>query len=1205
MGAEAKGHLSASELAELAVRHRGPSVPKPVEVDPHLTLCRACWDQFEEHLLLHFQLQKLKSSEPAPPQASCPEKGLWWEIAVGLTPPEPALAHTHHASRCDHCGPLLSEAVADVTGLSRATTEAERAEIAALASAQPQWQRDIVERIAGTARVHPPPAPWWRVWASVPRMALAGTTLAALVAAASWIWVHSRHPDSASQLLARAYTEQRTLEVRFGGAAYAPLRVQRGPEASFADRTPSLLKAEALIASQLPSHPSDPSWLQAKARADLLEGKYAAAVESLRRALELSPGSPDFMVDLASAYFQRAQTEDHPQDYGAAFEYLSKVLAQRPDDPVALFNRAVISEHQFLYHQALDDWDHYLRVDANSQWAGEARSHADAVRSVLEKKKSQATPLMTPAQLMDSANDSARRSLMDERIEEYLHEAVRLWLPGAFPATASQADLAARHALFFLADLTNQQHNDRWLSDLLQGSSAANFPQAAAALSGALQANDVGNYDVASQQSVRAERLFRASGNVAGALRAQFEQTFAAQINRHSAECRQRATAALAESERYPYSWLRIQLGLEQSVCAGLMGDLGADDRAARRAMDRAQQSGYGALHLRALGFVAEDRFDTGNGSEAWKLTNTGLERYWSGQFPARRGFDLYAGLTFLAEPDGRADLQVAVWREAVALIDSDEELLLRALAHNEMANAASMAHLPRVAEHHYSEAARLLMAVPRTEASRNDALDTEIRTAQMEGRQRRFDDAIARLTGIQDQVRPLSNNYLVQIFYSTLGELQLQRHREAEAEQAFRSALSLAEQSLATLGSEAERTNWSKNASPIYLGMVEAELAQGRNQESLDLFEWYLAAPQRSGQNREHNPINAVPEPLSLTSRLPLLSGTTVLAYGALPDGLAIWVYDDRGVTAQWIPQAKAKEDLSELADRFYALCSDPRSELSAFQRDARSLYRALIAPVEARLVPGRTLVIEASGWPERVPFEPLLDSSDHYLIERAPIVHSLGRYSDAQMHSEIAISPDLPALIVGSTVSSQGLIPLPNVAAEVDAVAARFHSPRILKDAEATLSAVKNELPAAGVFHFTGHSLAALSGTGLMLKGAIDRKATPAMLDADSFRHLELRNLQLAVLSTCNTESGADGSRGFNRVAEALQRSGVPHVVASRWAVDSVETRAFIEDFYSNVLSGQPVSAALRQTSRKTLAKPSTAHPYYWSAFLAYGPP
>ncbi len=161
------------------------------------------------------------------------------------------------------------------------------------------------------------------------------------------------------------------------------------------------------------------------------------------------------------------------------------------------------------------------------------------------------------------------------------------------------------------------------------------------------------------------------------------------------------------------------------------------------------------------------------------------------------------------------------------------------------------------------------------------------------------------RLTTIQDQVRPLSNNYLVQMFYSTLGELQLGRHRDAEAEQALRPALALAEQSLATLRSEAERTTWSKNAAPAYLAMVEAELVQGRSQEALETYEWYLGAPQRvaadvgphpSGYRTTTNP--PLPAP-SRSSRLPLLAKETVLAYAALPDGLAIWVYDDRGINA------------------------------------------------------------------------------------------------------------------------------------------------------------------------------------------------------------------------------------------------------------------------------------------------------------------
>ncbi len=765
-----------------------------------------------------------------------------------------------------------------------------------------------------------------------------------------------------------------------------------------------------------------------------------------------------------------------------------------------------------------------------------------------------------------------------------------------------------------MADLTSRQHGDLWLADLLRGSSAPSFSPAVTALARAAQANDAGQYGVSREQADRAEQLFRASGNMAGVLRAQFEQTFAAQIDRRSEACRQQATAALKDSEEHSYPWLQIQLGLEKGVCSLLMGDIGADERAAQSAMNQAQKSGYGGLYLRAVFFAADDKRFTGDQAGASAIVSMGLERYWSGQIPARRGYSLYYGLAYVAEASRRPNLQVAIWREAVALIDSDEELLQRAMAHSLMADAATAARLPHIAEQQYAEAARLFAAAPRTEANRTDALETGIRAAQLRAQLGRFDDAIARLTSIQDEVRPLSNNFLVQMFYSTLGELQLRRHREPEAEQALRPAIALAEQSLASLRSEAERTSWSKDAAPAYLAMVEAELVQGRSQDALETYEWYLGAPQRvvadvgphqSGYRTTTNP--PLPAPSRIDSRLPLLAHETVLAYAALPDGLAIWVYDDRGINGSWIP--KPTDGLHELAERFYDSSSDPGSELSALRRDARSLYGALIAPVEQHLAPGRTLVIEAEGWMARVPFEALLDSNDHYLLERGPIVHSLGQDSQAQLRSDTGISADLPALVVGSTASSpaDGLIPLPDVAAEADAVARGFHSVRVLEGGEATLSVIRSELREAAVFHFAGHSLATPERTGLMLGSGEGQMQThtPRLLDAAALRQLHLQRLQLAVLSACSTASGSGGSNGFNSVTDALLRAGVPHVVASRWAVDSVETRGFANDFYHNALSGQPVSEALRQTALKMLANPRTAHPYYWSAFSAYGRP
>jgi CHAT domain-containing protein/tetratricopeptide (TPR) repeat protein len=1238
-------HLGTAELAKLLEesRRRAESAPYAADMHPHLAACPACREQFVDLALLdrqlHRQMKGMRPAESAPRQGDCPRPALWREIAGGLTPPGETLIYLEHASRCDHCGPLLRRAVAEVSDLNGEITEAERTLIAILESARAEWQQRLAQQIAGTEHSGPDreSTPWWKRWLPVPRLvvsgpavrrlAMAGASLLAIVAAGSWVVLHRinmnnatrNQPAAAGKLLARAYTEKRTLELRIAGADYAPLRVSRGPAASFTSRPEPLLKAEALIASQLESHPSDPSWLQAKAQADVLEGKYDAAVEALRRALELEPHSPALLTDLATAYFQRAQQEDRKDDLGAAYEYLSQALRLHPDDPVALFNRAIVAEHQFLYHQALDDWDRYLQVDPRSDWTGEAREAADRLRTKLkDHDASQAAPLLSPAQIAASADAASGdnpnlRATVDARIEEYLSSAVRSWLPQAYPEKGA-ADPAAQRALFFLADLTSQQHNDRWLSDLLRASSTRNFPQAVSALARAVNATDIAEYDVSRRQAELAEQLFRALGNTAGVLRAQFEQTYAAQIERRSDTCRRQATAGLTESERYSYPWLQIQLGLEKGICSGLMDDLGTQEKTAQRAMDRAEKHGYGGLYLRSLYFSADKRITAGDRSGAWRLSITGLQRYWSGQYSWRPVYNLYGGLAYDAGSHDEFNLQVALWRESVAALGSGADLLRRAMAHELLAHAAKAAHQPSLAEQQYAEAARLYALAPPTEASRSNAIENQIRNAQLDLRQGQFDHALGRLISVQGRIRPLSNNYLVQMFYSVLGEVELRRHREVEAEQALKPALTLAEHSLASLGSEAERIAWKNDAAPVYLALTEAELLQGDPQESLEVYESYLGASQRAAPGRR--------PPAELSSCLPLLSRETVLIYATLPDGLAIWVCDDRGVHAEWI--AKPTDELQDLASRFYDLASDPKSDLTALRRDGRSLYTELILPIEQRLAPGRTLVIEADGWLARVPFEALVDAENHYLIERWAVVHSLGQDFEARLRHDNdnnndnhgndskdtgPISARMPLLVVASAASSQeeGLPPLTGVAEEADAVASGFHSSRVLKGSEATLRAVREDLPSAAVFHFAGHSLVTPDHSGLLLENANassgSRTEPPSLLDAAAVRKLNTGNMELAFLSACNTESGAGSSGGFNSVTEALLRAGVPHVVASRW--DVIETRAFIDDFYRSALSGQPVSEAIRGASRNMLADPRTAHPYYWSAFAAYGRP
>ena len=455
---------------------------------------------------------------------------------------------------------------------------------------------------------------------------------------------------------------------------------------------------------------------------------------------------------------------------------------------------------------------------------------------------------------------------------------------------------------------------------------------------------------------------------------------------------------------------------------------------------------------------------------------------------------------------------------------------------------------------------------------------------------------------GLQDQVRGLANNLLAQLFYSSLGEVELSNHRASEAEKALKPALVIAEQNLASLRTDQERTSWTNEAAPAYLALVEAQLVQGRTQDALDTYEWYLSAPQRSFDSRTKSPRSNFAQPSSVLS---IPEGRTELIYGVLPHGLAVWARDSRGLHNQWLPQST--EDLQALANAFYSLASQPHSEIAALQRDARNLYEKLIRPIEPWLVAQQTLVIETDGWLSRVPFEVLLDSNGQYLIEKAPIVHSLGQSATEHLHTDGSVTLDSPALVVGSSASSQTqeLIPLPDVLEEADSVASHFRLPKVFKGGAATLANIQTELPSAFIFHFAGHTLTSNGQTGLFLKSTETSSPGLSLLDASTLRRTNLQNLHLAVLSACGTASTGSDASDFNNVATAFLRAGVPHVVASRWAVDSVETNTVIEDFYKAALSGQTVPQALRHAALRTLADSRTAHPYYWSAFSAYGRP
>ena len=273
----ADSHLSQQELELLLFGDTGSETKTSSgaalpEANLHLQGCEVCQSMAKRYEKADELLKSIRSQGQAAASPDCPPEKVWPDLAVGLLDEAAALQFAEHAAGCDWCGRLLREASEE---LADELTEAEQAMLAQRRTASKSGQRELGKRLGARSlgrKVQEQkldnPGFIWRLrwtWAAI---------TAAILATASWFgWITFRQP-SVEQLLARAYTEQRPFEMRVPGAAYGPVREQRGGSGSRVVQSAALLEGLSRLAKQRSGHMRDPAWLSEEGRAELLFGDY-------------------------------------------------------------------------------------------------------------------------------------------------------------------------------------------------------------------------------------------------------------------------------------------------------------------------------------------------------------------------------------------------------------------------------------------------------------------------------------------------------------------------------------------------------------------------------------------------------------------------------------------------------------------------------------------------------------------------------------------------------------------------------------------------------------------------------------------------------------------------------------------------------------------------------------------------------------------
>lgn len=356
------------------------------------------------------------------------------------------------------------------------------------------------------------------------------------------------------------------------------------------------------------------------------------------------------------------------------------------------------------------------------------------------------------------------------------------------------------------------------------------------------------------------------------------------------------------------------------------------------------------------------------------------------------------------------------------------------------------------------------------------------------------------------------------------------------------------------------------------------------------------------------------------------------------------------------------AEEELTELVE---ALSDQIQSRSGDFYASSRGLYDLLCGPFSDQLKECTNLTIVPDGPLWDLPFAALSPTPNRYLIEQAEIclVPSLSVARDMRaIQGEADASVERTLLAMGNPqLSTEGvseqsdvahlvqrlrevsgsataLASLPEAENEVKAIAQIYgqQSSRLHVGNDATEGQLKQDITSSRVIHLATHAV--LDGSNplysfVLLSPGEESSGEDGLLEAWEIMKLDL-NLELVVLSACETAGTARPGEGLVGLSWAFFIAGCPTTVSSLWKVEDHATRNLMVEFHEHLTLAKegdantsktralqlaqlsmirgynPQAQRLRDLKLENLDEPVPSeredqplHPFYWAGFVLVG--
>jgi CHAT domain-containing protein len=263
-----------------------------------------------------------------------------------------------------------------------------------------------------------------------------------------------------------------------------------------------------------------------------------------------------------------------------------------------------------------------------------------------------------------------------------------------------------------------------------------------------------------------------------------------------------------------------------------------------------------------------------------------------------------------------------------------------------------------------------------------------------------------------------------------------------------------------------------------------------------------------------------------------------------------------------------------------------------------AQRLYDRLVRSLEPALAAAEvtTLVVVPGGPLRTIPLAALHDG-ERFVAERWAVATAPG----------LAITDPRPfpregakALVAGLSSAGDGHPALPEVPREVGAVGEIWGATALL---DADFTAPRAEAALAGarftLLHVASHAEITADARRSVLwahDGALPLDRLATWIGVARYR---AQPVEILVLSACSTAAGDE--RAALGLAGVAVQAGARSAVGTLWKVPDASAADLVVAFHRALHEpGVSRAEALRRAQRALLARPDTAHPAHWAAFL-----